>query len=303
MPRTECRGQAFHARFKDVENAEDRHFTFSCSVQRRPECRGQAFHVLRREYRGQTFHAVSCLAQTIPAPNAEDRRFMPENAEDNAEDRRSTCFVENTEDRRSTCFVENTEDRRFTLGSNDPGCERRGHAQVPEDARGHARVPEDRRFMPEERRFTLGSNDPGPANLSFFPFARPPMAARTPRTCPNAEDRRCMLGSNDPGPLICLSRGRRWRVGHVCWVRRPTQDCTGIERQEASVTSVCALATEANWHGAGLTECNTRQLADSAEDVHAQERPSERPLTRCDPANHDRPRGPRSRRGWPRVVC
>ena len=72
-------------------------------------------------------------------------------------------------------------------------------------------------------------------------------------------------------PLICLSRARRWRAGHVCWVRWPTQDSTGIERREARVTSVCALAREPNWHGAGLTECNSRQLADSAEAVHAGE--------------------------------
>ena len=102
---------------------------------------------------------------------------------------------------------------------------------VPEDARGDARVPED---MPEDRRFTVGSNDPGPA-------------------------------------LICLSRARRWRAGHVCWVRRPTQDSTGLERREPRVTSVCALVREPNWHGAGLTECNTRQSADNAVAVHAGE--------------------------------
>jgi hypothetical protein len=119
----------------------------------------------------------------------------------------------------------------------------RGQAFHAED------MPEDRRFMPRGKdvscRFTLGSNDPGPADLSFF---RAPAAG-----CPNAEDRRFMpedvpecprmaedrrfmpedrrfmLGSNDPGPaLICLSRARRWRAGHVCWVRRPTQDrCRG----------------------------------------------------------------------------
>jgi hypothetical protein len=86
------------------------------------------------------------------------------------------------------------------------------------------------------------------------------------------EDRRFTVGLNDPGPaLICLSLARRWRAGHVCWVRRPTPDSTGIERRELRVTSVCALVREPNWHGAGLTECKTRQLADSAEAVRAGE--------------------------------
>jgi hypothetical protein len=142
--------------------------------------------------------------------------------------------------------------------------------RVPEDARGHARGqafhargqafharPKRSRphaRVPEDRRFTLGPNDPGPM----------------PEDMP--EDRRFTLGPNDPGPvLICLSRARRWRAGHVCWVRRPTLDSAGIERPEARVTRVCTLAREPNWHGAGLTECNSRQLADSAEAVHAGE--------------------------------
>ena len=52
----------------------------------------------------------------------------------------------------------------------------------PHRARGDARVPEDARGLPEDRRFTVGLNDPGPA-------------------------------------LICLSRDRRWRAGHVCCAR------------------------------------------------------------------------------------
>jgi hypothetical protein len=114
----------------------------------------------------------------------------------------------------------------------------------------------------EDRRFMLGSNMPRTSVSRRMPSAE--------CRVPSAEDRRFILGSNDPGPaLICLSRARRWRAGHVCWVRRPTQDSAGIERPEARVTSVCALAREPNWHGAGLTECNSRQLADSAEAVHA----------------------------------
>jgi hypothetical protein len=79
------------------------------------------------------------------------------------------------------------------------------------------------------------------------------------------------LAQTIQAPLICLSRARRWRAGHVCWVRRPTQDSTEIERREARVTGVCALAREPNWHGARFIECKTRQLADSAEAMRAGE--------------------------------
>jgi hypothetical protein len=50
MPRTECRGEAFHARFKDVENTDDRRFNTEArrfmlgSNDPGPERRGQAFH-------------------------------------------------------------------------------------------------------------------------------------------------------------------------------------------------------------------------------------------------------------------
>ena len=81
-----------------------------------------------------------------------------------------------------------------------------------------------------------------------------------------------MLGSNEPGPTdLSIARSPLTGRPRLLGAAAHTQDGTGIERREARVTSVCALAIEANWHGAGLTECNTRQLADSAEAVHAAE--------------------------------
>jgi hypothetical protein len=175
-------------------------------------------------------------SNTSRIPDADDRRFML-----------GSSMPRTGVSRRRGCPGD-AQDRRCMLGSNDPG---------PEDA--------------EDRRFTLGSNDPVPALICLSRARR-----RLPEDMP--EDRRftpstgvSRSAQTIPAPLICLSRARRWRAGHVCWVRRPTQDCTGIERREARVTSVCALAREANWHGARFTECDSRQLADSAEAVHAGE--------------------------------
>jgi hypothetical protein len=207
----------------------------SCSVQRRRGCRGED-----AEDRRFTLELDRTAYSESRGLNAEDRRFMLGS--------KTSRMPRNAEDRRFTCFVENTEVRRFMLGSNDPGprTPRTGVSERRGQKRSRPPNAEDRRFMPECQS----------ARGQAF----------------HAEDRRFTLGSNDPGPaLICLSRARRWRAGHVCWVRRRTQDCTGIERREARVTSVCALVREPNWHGAGLTECDTRQLADRAEAVHAGE--------------------------------